>query len=161
MPRKYPNNLIVALNHAAELYNYTFFSDPKPDNYVESQETTRKALEKALSLDPTSHNANYILSQFYVNKIYDVEDSLRNIRGTTAADNAKKKELNSRMDQHYEQMYTYSQAAYDIMLKEEDSLKTQDKANFRRVINQLVDYHTRKKQEDKVKFYQDKLKQLK
>ena len=41
------------------------------------------------------------------------------------------------------------------------TLKAQDKANYRRVINQLIDYHTRKKQNDKVTMYQDKLKQLK
>ncbi len=159
--KKYPNNFVAALNHGVELYNYTFFSDPKPANYVESQETTKAALERAIALNPGSHHATYIMSQFYVNRIYDVEDSVRNIKGTTAADVAKKKELNARMDQHYENMYTYTQQAYDNFVKDEATLKAQDKANYRRVINQMIDYYTRKKQNDKVTFYQDKLKQLK
>ncbi len=159
--KKYPNNFVAALNHGVELYNYTFFSDPKPANYVESQETTKAALERAIALNPDAHHATYIMSQFYVNRIYDLEDSIRNIRGTTAADVAKKKELNARMDQHYESMYTYTQQAYDSYAKDEASLKAQDKANYRRVINQMIDYYTRKKQNDKVTFYQDKLKQLK
>ncbi len=159
--KKYPNNFVAALNHGVELYNYTFFSDPKPANYVQSQETTKAALEKALTLNPNSHHASYIMSQFYVNRIYDVEDSVRNIKGTAATDVARKKELNARMDQHYENMYRYTQQAYDIFVKEEATLKAQDKANYRRVINQMIDYYTRKKQNDKVTFYQDKLKQLK
>lgn len=159
--KKYPNNFVAALNHGVELYNYTFFSDPKPANYVESQETTKAALERAIALNPDAHHATYIMSQFYVNRIYDLEDSIRNIKGTTAADVAKKKELNARMDQHYESMYTYTQQAYDSYVKDEASLKAQDKANYRRVINQMIDYYTRKKQNDKVTFYQDKLKQLK
>ncbi|MGZ8545706.1 MAG: hypothetical protein ACXWV0_10440, partial [Flavisolibacter sp.] len=161
LTKKYPNNFVAALNHGVELYNYTFFSDPKPANYVESQETTKTALERALTLNPNSHHASYIMSQFYVNRIYDVEDSVRNIKGTTATDVAKKKELNTRMDQHYEDMLSYTQQAYDIFTKEEATLKAQDKANYRRVINQMIDYYTRKKQNDKITFYQDKLKQLK
>ena len=161
LAEKYPNNFVVALNHGVELYNYTFFSDPKPSDYLESQEATRKALEKALTLNPESHHGTYILSQFYVNRIYDVEYSLRAIKGTTAADVAKKKELNARMDKHYEDMFRYSQVAHDIFEKEEGNLKAQDKANYRRVINQMIDYYTRKKHSDKVTFYQDKLKQLK
>jgi hypothetical protein len=156
----YPNNFVVALNHAVELYNHTFFSDPKPANYLESQDQTRKALERALTLDPNNAHGNYILSQYYVNQIYDIEDSIRAVRGTTAADAAKKKEMNARLDAKYESLYTYSQKAYDLFTKDNHQLKAQEKANLRRVVNQLIDYHTRKKQADKVAFYQDKLKQL-
>ncbi|HEY0355822.1 MAG TPA: hypothetical protein VGC29_06445, partial [Flavisolibacter sp.] len=114
---KYPNNYVVALNYGVELYNHTFFSDPKPDNYIESQEATRKQLERALELNPDSHHGTYIMSQFYVNKIYDVEDSIRNVKGTTAADVAKKKALNARMEAHYEEMHKHSLNAYAALLK--------------------------------------------
>jgi hypothetical protein len=96
-----------------------------------------------------------------VNQIYDLEDSLRSVRGTTAADVAKKKDLNARMDAKYEELFKYSQLAHDVYAKDEANMKGADKANYRRVINQLIDYYTRKKQNDKVTFYQDKLKQLK
>jgi hypothetical protein len=40
-------------------------------------------------------------------------------------------------------------------------LKTVEKANYRSVLNQMVDYYTVKKQADKAKLYNDKVKNLK
>ena len=147
------------MNYAIELYNNTFFSETKAANYAAEQEKTRQAIDHALSLDPSSSHGNFIYSQFYLNQIYDLEDSLRSIKGNTPADQARKKDLNARMDAKYEGMYTYSQKVYDMYAKE-SSLKAQDKANYRKAINQLIDYYTRKKQTDKVTEYQNKLKQL-
>ena len=156
---KYPKNFTVNMNYAIELYNNTFFSETKAANYAAEQEKTRQAIDHALSLDPSSSHGNFIYSQFYLNQIYDLEDSLRSIKGNTPADQARKKDLNARMDAKYEGMYTYSQKVYDMYAKE-SSLKAQDKANYRKAINQLIDYYTRKKQTDKVTEYQNKLKQL-
>lgn len=161
LTERYPSNAFVALNYAIELYNNTFFAETKSPTYVADQEASRKALEKALTLDPNSEHGNFVMSQFYVMQTYDLDDSLRAIKGTTPADVAKRKELNARMDSKYETMYTYSQKAYDLFSAHEATMKAQDKANYRKVINQLIDYYSRKKQTDKVTFYQDKLKQLK
>ena len=100
------------------------------------------------------------MSQFYVNQIYDLEDSLRLVRGNTPADQAKKKDINAKLDVKYESLNTYSQKAADMYAKE-TTLKAQDKANYRKVINQLIDYYTRKKQTDKVTALEEKLKTLK
>ncbi|MGZ5189595.1 MAG: hypothetical protein ACXWCZ_01175 [Flavisolibacter sp.] len=157
---KYPGNYVVAVNHAVELYNNTFFGEDKGSDYPAQQEATKAALERALSLEPNSAHATFIMSQFYVNQIYDLEDSLRLVRGNTPADQAKKKAINAKLDEKYEGLYTHSQKAYDNFSKE-TTLKAQDKANYRKVINQLIDYHTRKKQTDKVAALEEKLKQLK
>ena len=157
---KYPNNYVVAVNHAVELYNNTFFGDNKGSDYPSQQEATRVALERALSIDPNSSHATFIMSQFYVNQIYDLEDSLRLVRGNTPADQAKKKDINAKLDVKYESLNTYSQKAADMYAKE-TTLKAQDKANYRKVINQLIDYYTRKKQTDKVTALEEKLKTLK
>jgi hypothetical protein len=157
---KYPGNYILAVNHAVELYNNTFFSESKGADYPQQQETTKTALERALSLDPNSGHATFIMSQFYVNQIYDLEDSLRLVRGNTPADLAKKKAINAKLDAKYENMYTFSQKAADIYAKE-TTLKAQDKANYRKTLNQLIDYYTRKKQTDKIAALEEKVKSLK
>nr|MBA2745795.1 hypothetical protein [Flavisolibacter sp.] len=59
-----------------------------------------------------------------------------------------------------DELYTYSFKAYNLFTDDYASLKAQDKANYRKVINQLIDYHQKKKQADKVTMYQDKLKTL-
>lgn len=161
LSKRYPKNYVVAINNAVELYNATFFGDAKTAAYPAQQEASRIALERALSVDPMSSHANYIMSQFYVNQIYDIEDSVRAVKGTTPADLAKKKEMNARLAVKYENLYTYTQKAFDIFSAQEGTLKAQDKGNYRRVVNQMIDYYTFKKQNDKVTFYQDKLKSMK
>ncbi|MGZ3850863.1 MAG: hypothetical protein ACXVKI_17160, partial [Flavisolibacter sp.] len=69
------------------------------------------------------------------------------------------KEINDKEDKKYEEFYAYAQKAYD-QYSQETTMKTQDKVNYRKVINQLIDYYQRKKQTDKVNFYQEKLKTL-
>jgi hypothetical protein len=56
-------------------------------------------------------------------------------------------------------MGVYAQKAYDLYAAE-TNLKPADKANYRRVINAMIDFHSRKKQMDKVTFYQNKLKEV-
>jgi hypothetical protein len=147
------------MDYAIELFNYTYFNDKKPADYNARIDRVQKALDKALAINPNSAVANFVMSQHIYNQIYDFDDEIRKVRGTTAADVAKKKDLNAREDKKYEELYTYSQKAYDLY-SNDTNMKAQDKANFRKVIGQLVDYYQRKKQADKVTFYQNKLKSL-
>ena len=63
-----------------------------------------------------------------------------------------------RSTKKYEDLHNYSLKAYELFGANEKDLKAQDKANYRKVTNQLIDYHQRKKQADKVALYQAKLK---
>ncbi len=157
---RYPDNADLTLQYAVDLYNSTYVYDKKPADYNDRKQQTQKALNQAMAIDPESQLGNYIYSQHAYNEVFDLEDELRSVKGTTAADVAKKKDLTARIDKQYEEMYKYSLKTYDLYSKE-TNLKIQDRANYRRVINQLIDYHTRKKQNDKVTFYEEKLKQLK
>ncbi|HEX2605818.1 MAG TPA: hypothetical protein VHK91_00500 [Flavisolibacter sp.] len=159
MTQKYPNDFNLNMDYAIELFNYTYFNDKKPADYNARIDRVQKALDKALAINPNSAVANFVMSQHIYNQIYDFDDEIRKVRGTTAADVAKKKDLNAREDKKYEELYTYSQKAYDLY-SNDTNMKAQDKANFRKVIGQLVDYYQRKKQADKVTFYQNKLKSL-
>lgn len=158
--QRFPNNFSLAMDYAIELFNYTFTNEQKPADYTAREEKTKNALLQALKLDPNSTVANFVMSQYALNEVYDIDDSLRAVKGTTPAAINKRKELNSLMNQKYEDMYTYSQKAYDLY-SAESNMQIRDKINYRKTISQLIDYYTRKKQNDKVAFYQDKLKQLK
>jgi hypothetical protein len=159
MVKKYPDNYPLAMDYAIELFNSTYSNDKKPADYVVRQGKTQIALDKAVALNPNSPLANYVMSQHIYNQIYDFDDALRAIKGTTPADQAKKKDILAKENQKYEELYTYSQKAFDLYSKE-TTMKTADKVNYRKVISQLIDYHQRKKQNDKVTYYQEKLKTL-
>lgn len=156
--QKHPDSYPLAMDYAIELFNYTFANEKKPADYVERMDKTSKALEKALSLKSTAIG-NFVMSQHIYNQIYDLDDTLRTINGKTPADVNKRKNITAKENAKYEELYSYSTKAYDLYTHE-PTLKAQDKANLRKVINQLIDYHQRKKQADKVAFYQEKLKTL-
>jgi hypothetical protein len=157
---RYPDNTSLMMQYAVDQYNHTFIYEKKPADYNDRKAKAKDALDKVVKKDPNSPLANFIYSQYFKNDIYDLEDDLHAVKGNAPADAAKRKDINARMDKAYEDMYTYSQKAYDLY-GAETTMKAQDKANYSKAINQLIDYYTRKKQNDKVTFYQDKLKQLK
>jgi hypothetical protein len=157
MIQKYPGNYALAMDYAIELFNYTYANEKKPADYADRQEKLASALTKALSAKSTAI-ANFVMSQHIYNQIYDLEDIQRAIRGTTAADTKKKADVKARLDVKYEELQKYASAAYDLYSAQ--TLKAQDKANLRKVIDELVDYYSRKNQQDKVALYKEKLKSL-
>ncbi len=159
MAQKYPDNYPLMMDYAIEQFNATYSNETKPADYAVRQEKTGKLLAQALALKSTAIG-NYVMSQHLYNQVFDMDDKLRAVKGATAADAAKRKEINLKINEKYDELYTYSQKAYDLYTQDASD-KAVDKANLRKVINQLIDYHTRKKQMDKVTFYQDKLKNLK
>src|SRR5215203_3038432 len=159
MVQKYPDNYSLALDYATELFNYTYTYDKRPVDYTARQERVQAALSKALSLQNTAF-ANYIMAQHIYNQIYDLDDALRAVRGTAAADQAKKKDIVAKTDKKYEEFYGYAKKAFDLYTADNAHTRAQDKANYRKIMNELVDYHQRKKQPDQVAFYQGKIKTL-
>jgi hypothetical protein len=157
MIQKYPGNYALAMDYAIELFNYTYANEKKPADYADRQEKLASALTKALSAKSTAI-ANFVMSQHIYNQIYDLEDMQRAIRGTTAADTKKKADVKAKLDVKYEELQKYASAAYDLYSAQ--TLKAQDKANLRKVIDELVDYYSRKNQQDKVALYKEKLKTL-
>jgi hypothetical protein len=157
MIQKYPGNYALAMDYAIELFNYTYANEKKPADYADRQEKLASALTKALSAKSTAI-ANFVMSQHIYNQIYDLEDMQRAIRGTTAADTKKKADVKAKLDVKYEELQKYASAAYDLYSAQ--TLKAQDKANLRKVIDELVDYYSRKNQQDKVALYKEKLKSL-
>ena len=159
MTKKYPTSYALAMDYAIELFNYAYANDKKPADYAARQERAGAWLVKSIALNPNSAIANYVMGQHVYNQIYDLEDDQRKIKGTTAADVAKRKEFTAKLNAKYEELYPYSLKAYELY-SAITPLKGTDKVNLRKSIDQLIDYHDRKKQADKVTFYQTKLKGL-
>ena len=159
MVQKYPDNYALNMDYATELYNYIYASEKKPTDYSQKQQELQTVLTKTISLNANSALANYVMSQQIYNQIYDLEDAQRAIKGNTPADAAKRKDNIAKMNAKYEELAQYSQKAFDLY-SAETSMKPQDKANLRKVTDQLIEYYQRKKQADKVTFYQSKLKAM-
>jgi hypothetical protein len=157
--QKYPDSYPLVMDYAIEVFNYTYANDKKPADYARRQEKTAVLLAKAVSLNTNSPLANYVMGQHLYNQIYDLEDAQRLVKGTTPADVAKRKDFTAKINQKYEELYPYSLKAYDLY-SAMTTLKGTDKVNLRKSIDQLIDYHERKKQADKVAMYQAKLKTL-
>jgi len=157
---KYPDDAALALEYAIALYNWTFVYETKPTDYEARKVKTKAQLETALKLDPNSPMGNFIMSQYANNEIGDLEEEIRLVKGNAPAEAAKRKDLRARIDQKYEDMLVYSQKSYDIY-GAETTMKAQDKVNYRKSINQLIDYYGRKNNTERVNFYTDKLKQIK
>ena len=146
------------MDYAIEQFNYTYSNDKKPLDYTARQEKLNETLKKALALKSTAIS-NFVMSQHMYYQIYDLDDVLKQIKGTTAADQARRKEILTEVGQRYDAFYPYALKAYDLYSFEK-TVKEQDKMNMRKIMEQLADYHEKKKQPEKVAFYKDKLKTL-
>jgi hypothetical protein len=160
MLQKYPNNASLALDYAIEQFNHTYVWDKKPADYTARQTKLQAALDKAVQLNPNNGLAHFIESQHYYSQVFDLEDAKRTVVGNAPAAANKRKDLNAQIDKKYDDLMTSSQKAFDIYSAKTD-LKPQEKTNYRKVTDQLIDYYTRKKANDKVAFYQGKKAEIK
>gem|GEM_PF-507800 len=159
MVKKYPKSYPLAMDYAIESFNDTYGHEVRPQDYTSRQERTGRLLVKAIELNPTSAIANYVMAQHVYNQIYDLEEAQRQVRGSAAADVAKRKEFTTKINQKYEEVYGYALATYDIYTAQ-GNLNEKEKINLRKSIDILIDYHDRKKQADKVAMYEAKKKEL-
>ncbi len=153
-----PTKYFLAYNYAVELFNYLYASDAKPTDAATWNPKLEAAITKAISIDPTPE-ANLLMVRYLSEQVYKNQDAVKASKGTSAAEISKRKSLNAQTIQLYDKMAPYAQAAYDGYSKK-DTLKGSEKGNLRYVTNVLIDYYTAKKQMDKVKTYEDKLKTL-
>lgn len=153
--QKYPNNAPLALDYAIEEFNHTYVWEKKPADYTARQAKLQTVLDKAVALNPNSGLVYFIQSQHIYSQIFDMEDARRALVGNAPATAAKRKDMNAQIDKRYDDLATASQKAFDIYSTQTE-MKAQDKTNYRKVTDQLIDYYTRKKMNDKVTFYQNK-----
>ena len=153
-----PKNDVLALDYAIELFNYTYAQD-KPSDYTAMQDRLEKAINTAISAKSTAE-ANFLMMQHMSNRIYDVQEQHRAIVKSTKPEDVKKRAaLMSQINKITDESIPYAEAA-EKGFSERTDLKLVDKANYRTVLNQLANYYKGKKQLDKAKVYEDKLKNL-
>lgn len=151
-----PTNFNLTLDYAVEMFNYTYGKE-KPADYDARLGQLTTALQNAITLNPTSPYANFVMTQHLSNQIYDLQQSYNAVKGTKPEDVKKKQEINKSITAKYEELLPFANAAYAGYEKIE-GIKAADKANWRNVTNLLADYYTLKKNAEKVKFYEDKAK---
>ncbi|MDB5196295.1 MAG: hypothetical protein JWP88_666 [Flaviaesturariibacter sp.] len=144
--------------YALELFNYTYASD-KPADYAKSQENLTNTIQTLININPASPFSNFIMSQHVSNQIYDLQQSYAAIKGTKPEDIKKKQQLNKDIDAKYELLFNYSLKAADAYSKLPEP-KAVDKANYRKMLNEVAEYYRNKKQADKAKEYSDKAKAI-
>ncbi len=154
-----PTNADLAIDYAVELFNYTYAKE-KPADYAKRNEDLHAALKNAVTLNPASPYANFVMTQHLSNQIYDTQEDYNKIKGTKPEDVKKKQAINADINKKYDELFTYASVAHQQYEKMPE-LKAGEKANYRIMTNQLIDYYRNKKQADKVKMYEDKLKTLK
>ena len=154
-----PKNHDLLVDYAIELFNYTYGKD-KPSDYAARQQELTSALQNAINSNATSTYANYVMTQHLSNQVYDMQQEYNAIKSTKPEDIKKKQAMNKDIEKKSEEMFAFSNATYELYDKMTD-LKPADKANFRSVTNQLIDYYRMKKQPEKVKALEEKLKTIK
>jgi hypothetical protein len=153
---KYSGNFNLMMDYAVELFNYVY-AEPHPADFDNRQARLQTLLTKALSTDANSAMANFVMSQHVYNQVYEMEETLRGLKEDTPAEQAKKKTFSTKLDQKYEELLTYSLKAYELYSKD---LKPATKEYCRKVLSQLIAYYQKKKQGDKMGYYQERLREL-
>jgi hypothetical protein len=151
-------NETLAMNYAIELYNYMRQNEANEKDPALRQRV-ETGLKNVLAIDPNNTTANLLMAQFYWTELYQLQSEMDKVKGATPAATAKKKEINTKMDAMFDNVFPYLTKSYELY-SAQTTLRPQDKANYRIVLGQLVDYHNRKKQADKAATYQAKQKSL-
>jgi len=134
---KYPDKYILSYNYAVELFNLTYAGDTKPADYKEKQQKVESVLKKTLAINKNYPEANVLMARHYYNVLYDFQDDMQAIKGTTAADQKKKADLKTKMNEAADQLIVYSQAAYDLY-GAKATLKAGEKGNYKVVAGYLA-----------------------
>ncbi len=155
---RYPEQKVLALDYAIELFNHTYAQD-KPADYNALQTKLEGAINNAIKVN-NSAEANFLMVQHMSNKIYDQQEALRAIAASKKPEDVKKRTaLTADINKLQDASLPYAEAAAQQFGSRTD-LKLVDKANYRSVLNQLMNYYKKKGNDAKVTEYENKLKGL-
>jgi len=133
---KYPDKYLMTYNYAVELFNYTYAGDTKPADYKETQKKIESVLKATIAANKSYPEANVLMSRHFYNVLYDYQDEMQAIKGTTEADKKKKADLKTKMTESADQLIVYSQAALDLY-SAKPTLKAGEKGNYKVVSGYL------------------------
>ncbi|TMI91288.1 MAG: hypothetical protein E6H08_13585 [Bacteroidetes bacterium] len=130
---KYPGKYLMTYNYAVELFNYTYAGDAKPADYKETQKKIESVLKTTIGIKKDYPEANVLMARHYYNVLYDFQDDMQAVKGTTPADQKKKADLKTKMIEAADQLIVYSQAASDLY-SAKPTLKAGERGNYK-VVN--------------------------
>jgi hypothetical protein len=130
---KYPGKYLMTYNYAVELFNYTYAGDAKPADYKEMQKKIESVLKTTIENNKNYPEANVLMARHYYNVLYDYQDDMQAVKGTTPADQKKKADLKAKMIEAADQLIVYSQAASDLY-SAKPTLKAGERGNYK-VVN--------------------------
>jgi hypothetical protein len=133
---KYPDKYVMSYNYAVELFNYTYAGDTKPADYKETQKKIESVLKATIAANKSYPEANVLMSRHFYNVLYDYQDDMQAIKGTTAADQKKKADLKVKMNESADQLIVYAQAAFD-MYAAKPTMKAGERGNYKVVAGYL------------------------
>jgi len=133
---KYPDKYLMTYNYAVEVFNYTYAGDTKPADYKEMQKKIESVLKTTLGIKKDYPEANVLMARHYYNVLYDFQDDMQAIKGTTEADKKKKADVKTKMNESADQLIVYSQAAFDLYAAK-PTLKAGERGNYKVVAGYL------------------------
>jgi hypothetical protein len=156
---KNPDYMMLANDYAVEMYRYVYYSDARA-NDTAWMNKLRNAFRGAARVNPTVTN-NYIMMSILADDINFMTNSISRIKTSTKPDDVKKRQaIQASLDKANEEMIVYALKAADQYSALGTGIKTADKANYRRTLQNIADYYRSKNQADKAATYEQKMKQL-
>jgi hypothetical protein len=153
-----PTDYSLHYNYVVEMYNYAFVGDKRPDDYAAIDARLPIVAKKTIELNSTSE-ANMLMCRYHFAHINDLLDTYNAIKGTKPEDIKKKKDLTEAVNKRYDEMLPFATAIFDMMAAK-PTLKPGEKGSFKLATSMLLEYWERKDDKAKIKFYQDKLKEI-
>lgn len=153
--QKYPDKYLMNYNYAVELFNYTYAGETKPADYKESQKKVETVLKTTIEKNKNYPEANVLMARHFYNILYDAQDEILAVKGTTAADQKKRADLKPKMIQAADNLISYAQAAYDLY-NAKGTLKAGEKGNFKVVSGYLATAYEIKGDKTKAEEYRKK-----
>ncbi len=153
-----PANYNLRYNYVAELFKQAYDDNAKNSSDLPAKKATLKtAIDELIAVDPSLASGYYVMTQYFSNEIYDAQVTANAIRGTKPEDVQRKKQFTTAINTNFEAMLPYATKAEEAY-SSTATLKSDEKANYKKVLDNLVEYYEYKKQPEKAKLYQDKIK---
>ena len=153
-----PENYYLNYNYAVELYNYLYAGDKKPADAATYEPMVEEAIANAIKAK-NNPDANLLMVRYLSEQIYRLEDQSRAIKGATPDAVKKRKDNAAMVNKNWDKLVPYAEAAFNGYADKKEDLKAYEKGNMKFVSNVLIDYYNMKKQFDKAKAYEDKVKE--
>lgn len=133
---KYPKSYVLLFNYGYELNKYVFSDDPKTGDVAAMKARIPDLFKKAIAVKSTVE-ANMLLSNFYYNSSFDIQEESKKIKGNKPEDVKKRLELLNSSKAVMNDCIPYAEEAvklYAAMTK----MKGSDKINYKQAYEILI-----------------------